>query len=116
VYKKTFERPLTAGTVVGTMRTIRSVGITCTTALGVCGTYWYLTSVEMIGAHAGGSLAADVGLGLFKGRVLGITAMSGLICWLVSLAFMNVLVATAQSLAYLDIILPVAGRAAATDY
>lgn len=114
VYKKTVTNPLTAGTAVGTMRAIRSVGIASTTALGVCGTYWCLTSpgsaevLAELGVYTGGSLVMekDVGLGFFKGSIFGITAMSGLICWLVSLAFMNVLVATAQSLVYLQIIRP----------
>lgn len=110
VYRKTLTDVAGSLVVVGTTRAIRNVGMLSTTALGVCGAYWCLTKPAAaavlgdLGVYHTGSLGSDVGFGIFEGSVVGITAMSGLICWLVSLAFMNVLVATTQSLKYLEVL------------
>jgi len=115
VWKLTIENPMTATAVVGTVKAVKTAGIILITGTGTSCAYWilsnpvpvssFLGSLQELGLASGEAdgVIREIGSSLLTANVLGMTAMSGVICYFVSLAFMNTLVATAQALAYVEV-------------
>mmetsp|Transcript_21343 Transcript_21343/g.47216 ORF Transcript_21343/g.47216 Transcript_21343/m.47216 type:complete len:677 (-) Transcript_21343:97-2127(-) len=120
VWKMTIQNPVTAATVVGSVRAIRWVGIFIIGGGGTFLSYQILSNPERIeGALKHGATAVQRGASalhinvpgsehvgaqaLFTSNVLGMTAASGFICFMVAATFMNIFVITAQALAYIEV-------------